>query len=127
MMTPTQFSGVCLVTGDVPRLRRFYEQALQVGATGDDSPAILEVQGAQLTLFPADGIEDLAPGAMQGAGTGCVILEFAVEDVDRAAERLTGLGAPQVKPPQTHPWGRRSAWFRDPDGNLLNLYSAVAG
>ena len=124
-MNLPQFTGICLVSSDVPRLRLFYEQAFQVRAAGDDYPAILEIQGAQLTIFPSRGMEDMAPGSMQDAGTGSVILEFAMDDVDLMAERLIELGAPQVKPPQTYPWGRRSAWFRDPDGNILNLYSVV--
>jgi len=31
-----------------------------------------------------------------------------------------------VKPPTTQPWGNRSIYFRDPDGNLINFYSRVA-
>ena len=33
---------------------------------------------------------------------------------------------PIVKPPTTQPWGRRSVWFRDPDGNIVNFYADVA-
>ncbi len=44
-----------------------------------------------------------------------------MDDVDAEYERLAGLGIEVVKPPTTQPWGVRSAWFRDPDGNLLNL------
>jgi len=28
-----------------------------------------------------------------------------------------------VQEPTTQPWGYRSMLFRDPDGNLINLYS----
>ncbi len=28
-------------------------------------------------------------------------------------------------PPTTFPWGNRSIYLRDPDGNLINLYSLV--
>ena len=41
---------------------------------------------------------------------------------DADAARLVAAGAPVVKPPTSQPWGRRSAWFRDPDGNVVNLY-----
>jgi hypothetical protein len=35
---------------------------------------------------------------------------------------LLGSGARSLKPPTTQPWGRRSLWLRDPDGNIVNLY-----
>jgi len=31
-----------------------------------------------------------------------------------------------VKAPSTQPWGNRSIYLRDPDGNLVNLYTRVA-
>jgi hypothetical protein len=31
-----------------------------------------------------------------------------------------------VLEPTTMPWGNRSALFRDPDGNLVNLFSRPA-
>ena len=30
-----------------------------------------------------------------------------------------------VKPPTTQSWARRSVWFRDPDGNIINFYANV--
>jgi predicted ester cyclase len=36
------------------------------------------------------------------------------------------MGVPVVKPPETYPWGRRSAWFRDPDGNIINFYMVTS-
>ena len=124
-MSPTQFIGVCLITHDVPRLRQFYEQVLQVKGEGDENHVDLSAQGAIFTLFSWQGMEEMAPGSMGGAGMGSVILEFQVANVDVEAQRLEGLGVPLVKPPLSYPWGSRSAWFRDPDGNIFNLYSVI--
>ena len=79
-----------------------------------------------MTLFSSLGMEEMAPGSMLGVGYGGLTLEFQVEDVDQETARLTSLHVPLVKPPLTYPWGRRSAWFRDPDGNILNFYSIVS-
>jgi uncharacterized glyoxalase superfamily protein PhnB len=35
------------------------------------------------------------------------------------------MGIKMVKPPQTHPWGARAFWFRDPDGNIVDFFSRV--
>jgi uncharacterized glyoxalase superfamily protein PhnB len=63
---------------------------------------------------------DAAPTA---ASNGSVIVEFLVEDVDAAFERLRDRLDDVVLPPTTMPWGNRSTLFRDPDGNLVNLFS----
>ena len=54
-----------------------------------------------------------------------VILPFQVADVDSEYERLRRLEVDWVKPPTTQPWGNRSIYFRDPDGNLISFYSRV--
>jgi catechol 2,3-dioxygenase-like lactoylglutathione lyase family enzyme len=48
-----------------------------------------------------------------------------VEDVDTQYERLKALGVTLIKLPATYPWGARSVWFRDPDGNIIDFYSLV--
>ncbi|WP_396327833.1 VOC family protein [Jatrophihabitans lederbergiae] len=45
--------------------------------------------------------------------------------VDREYERLTPLVDQWVQKPTTMPWGNRSIMFRDPDGNLVNLFTPV--
>ena len=62
------------------------------------------------------------------AGTGPerrdeVILDFEVADVDAEYERIARLGVTVVMPPKTQPWGSRSMIFRDPGGNLVNVFS----
>jgi len=69
----------------------------------------------------------MVPGLMAGSGAGNCFLEFEVEDVDQDYERLKALNVKVAKPPTTQPWGVRSVWFRDPDGNLVNFYAHVAG
>jgi catechol 2,3-dioxygenase-like lactoylglutathione lyase family enzyme len=59
-------------------------------------------------------------------GTGGFTLGLQVDDVDAEHARLVALGVPIVKPPETYPWGARSVWFRDPDGNLVDVYARVA-
>ena len=57
------------------------------------------------------------------------MLEFQVEDVDADYARLQQahhVVIEWVKPPTTQGWGNRSIYFRDPDGNLVNLYSRVS-
>ncbi len=54
-----------------------------------------------------------------------MIIEFQVDDVDKEYERLKTLVSDWVLEPTTMPWGNRSMLFRDPDGNLVNLFAPV--
>jgi catechol 2,3-dioxygenase-like lactoylglutathione lyase family enzyme len=120
-----RFNGICLVTRDVLRLRSFYAAILQVEVKGDDTFTMLSTQGAALSIFTETGMERMAPGSMQHSGCGRYTLEFEVEDVDWEFERLKALDVSFVKPPTTQTWGRRSVWFRDPDGNIINFFAHV--
>jgi catechol 2,3-dioxygenase-like lactoylglutathione lyase family enzyme len=118
-----RFNGICILSPQVERLADFYHHVLGVDYQRDGDNFAFFTQGAELSIFSWQGIEQMVPGCMTGAGCGGYTLEFEVEDVDQQHERMIAMGVPVVKPPVTYPWGRRSAWFRDPDGNILNFFS----
>jgi catechol 2,3-dioxygenase-like lactoylglutathione lyase family enzyme len=123
-----RLTGICVITRDVARLRAFYAAALDLLPDGDDTFTLFSAGGASLSLFEAAAMERMAPGSTARAGTGGYTLEFEVptsDDVDLHHERARSLGAPIVKPPTTQTWGRRSVWFRDPEGNIVNVYTKV--
>ena len=55
------------------------------------------------------------------------MIEFRVDDVDAECARLLQIPVEWVKTASTQPWGNRSMYFRDPDGNLVNVYTRVIG
>lgn len=118
-----KFAGICLITENVPALAAFYTKVLGVEADGDETHVELRTEGAGLAIYSSDGMESLAPGSMTGAGYGSFTLSFEVQDVDVEYGRLKTLGVNFVKLPTTHPWGARSCWFRDPDGNIVNFFT----
>ncbi len=120
-----RFSGVCLVTRDIQRLAAFYRTLLQVEPEGDDIHVNFALDGAGLAIYSVQGMEGMAPGSMASAETGACVLMLEGEDCDGEYHRLAAAGVPVVKRPATYPWGARSAWFRDPDGNIVDIYSAV--
>ncbi len=122
----TNINGICIITDDVQRLAAFYGEALEVPFECDDAYGFVRAPGASLSFYSKDGMERMAPGSMQAAASGAITIEVQVDDVDRAHQRMLAMNAPVVKPPTTQEWGWRSAWFRDPDGNILNLCAPVA-
>ncbi|HUE20354.1 MAG TPA: VOC family protein [Bryobacteraceae bacterium] len=69
--------------------------------------------------------EKYIPGSAEPANNRSAILEFRVEDVDKEYAMLKSFVKVWVKPPTTQPWGTRSIYFRDPDGNLVDFFAPV--
>jgi catechol 2,3-dioxygenase-like lactoylglutathione lyase family enzyme len=120
-----KFSGVSLISADVPALAAFYTLALGCQPEGDNIHSEFVLDGLSLAIFDRQAMEQMAPGSMQGAGSGNVTLALEVEDVDKEYERIKALGFTFVKQPATHPWGARAFWFRDPDGNIVDFYTQL--
>ena len=55
------------------------------------------------------------------------MLCISVEDVDEEARRLQGLGIELAAAPTDHePWGMRTVYARDPEGNLVEFYGPLS-
>jgi catechol 2,3-dioxygenase-like lactoylglutathione lyase family enzyme len=113
----------CLISNHVRRLVDFYEPILGQKAkwSGEDY-AEFPTDAGVLAIFSAEAQEKYIPGSTEAARNKSVILEFRVTDADQEYSRLQGLVSVWVKPPTTQPWGTRSFYFRDPDGNLVDFY-----
>lgn len=117
----------CLVTAHVSELVEFYKRVLLLEPrTMSDQYAEFATGVGVLALFSAKAQEVYIPGSAQPAQNRSVILEFRVADVDREYERLRNIVKSWVKGPTTQPWGTRSIYFRDPDGNLVNFWMPVS-
>ncbi|MDF2652118.1 MAG: glyoxalase [Paenibacillus sp.] len=49
-------------------------------------------------------------------------LEFKVTNIDEEYERLKDLGVTFIKEPTVQPWGNKSFYFSDPDGNPISFF-----
>lgn len=116
--------NTCLITGNVDQLVQFYESILSKKAqwSGKDYAEFHTGIGV-LAIFSVAAQEKYIPGAAKAARNQSAILEFSVTDLDKEYARLQGLVKTWVKPPTTQPWGTRSIYFRDPDGNLVDFYT----
>lgn len=116
-------TNVCLITTNVSRLVNFYEEVLGIKAQwSGEQYAELRTGVGVLAIFSADAEEKYIPGSANAASNRSAILEFKVTDVDEEYRRLQPIMTIWVKKPTTQPWGTRSVYFRDPDGNLVDLY-----
>jgi len=121
------FVSIRVITGDVERMARFYEQATGRPVTRrTEDFAELVTPSATMAIASTRTIQMFGAGAAHQADNHSVIVEFRVEDVDAEYEKLKGLGCDMVLEPTTQPWGNRSLLFRDPDGNLVNFFTPAS-
>lgn len=118
-------ASIRILTDDVPRLVQFYEALVGASARWV-TPAFAAVPAGQTEVAIAS-TESLAlsntPDAAEPRANRSIYIEFLVDDVDAEYERLRGDVVTEfVLEPTTMPWGNRSVLFRDPDGNLINLF-----
>ena len=121
-----------IVTDDVERLAAFYARLVGVPVALNEyyvevhaGPMSVGFSKRRFTEYhrssPARGTGGAGNGT-QDRGTE-TILDFLVDDADAEYERIRVLGVEWVMPPATQPWGNRSMIFRDPEGNLINVFS----
>ena len=117
------FASIRMITDDLEPVVRFYEQVTGMPAVWP-APVFAELQLPSCTIaFGHTQTAQLFNNSAQPADNHTVIIEFLVDDVDSEYERLKPLVSDWVQEPTTMPWGNRSILFRDPDGNLVNIFA----
>lgn len=120
------FASVRIITDDVDRLVEFYEKIMGVSAERP-APVFAELvmPSCTLAIGHSQTVQLFGAGSAVAANNRSVIIEFHVHDVDAEYERLKPFVDEWVKEPTTMPWGNRAVLFRDPDGNLVNLFTPM--
>jgi predicted enzyme related to lactoylglutathione lyase len=120
------FASIRIITDELDRLVAFYEQVTGVSAERP-APVFAELvlPSATVAIGHSQTVELFGADSARAADNHTVIIEFLVDDVDAEYARLKPLVDDWVQEPTTMPWGNRSVLFRDPDGNLINLFKPV--
>jgi predicted enzyme related to lactoylglutathione lyase len=121
-----KFVSTRIITADVKGLVSFYEMVTGVGATwGNELFAEIPTPVGTLAIGSDKTVPLFGQGSAESASNRSAIIEFIVDDVDAEYARLVGQLEEVVTKPTTMPWGNRALLFRDPDGNLVNLFTPV--
>ena len=116
-----KFASVRLIAADMKAMVAFYEQ--MTGQTADWlAPQFAEsvTSAATLAIGSAETVATFAEGSAQPGANRTAILEFMVDDIDAAFDRLKG--AELVHEPKLLPWGNRTFQVRDPEGSAVSLF-----
>jgi predicted enzyme related to lactoylglutathione lyase len=121
------FVSIRIITADIKRLARFYEQITGISVTMySEDFGELKTPACTLAIGSTRTLQLFGGDVARPAANDTAIIEFRVDNVDHEYERLKKVFSEFVQEPTTMPWGNRSLLFRDPDGNLINFFTPVS-
>ncbi len=109
---------------DLPKAKAFYTGIFSAGVVYDDGNCcVFKLHNIALNLLQAKQATALvAPAEVARAGLGArLLLTIKVADVDAVCAQLKAHGATLLNGPLDRPWGRRTAAFADPAGNVWEV------
>ncbi|AQZ62203.1 unnamed protein product [[Actinomadura] parvosata subsp. kistnae] len=95
----------------------------------DDESAVVRLGSIMLNLLRREQAPELVePAPVAGAGSGArALFTIRVADVDAVCAELEQHGVRLLNGPIDRPWGRRTAAFADPDGNVWEVAQILEG
>ena len=121
-----KFVSTRIVTDHVPTLAHFYELVTGIAPVGCSEHYVeIETAAAVLAICSKESVSIFNAGAAEPKDNRSVIIEFEVADVDCERARLANVVRKFEMEPTNQPWGSRSMLFRDPDGNLVNIFAII--
>ena len=115
---------VVLVVADLERALSFYAGTLGLALQHRAGQyAQMSAGTTRLSLYTREAMAETLGSALEVPSPAAPAFElgFKVADCDAAFAELVAAGTPAVVAPTTRPWGQRTAYVRDPDGNLIEL------
>ncbi|MDQ1609232.1 MAG: hypothetical protein QOE16_1964 [Microbacteriaceae bacterium] len=118
--------SIRLITDNVASLASFYERVTGGAAVHlNEHFAEVRTPSGTLAIGSTATVSLFGPDSARPADNHTAIIEFLVDDVDAEYLKLQDWITTFVNEPSTMPWGNRSLLFRDPDGNLVNIFTPV--
>lgn len=125
-----RLDGFGLLVRDMGRMIRFYRDVLgfEISESEDTSNVYLIKDGTLFLLYGREDFEKMTHRKYEYLGGVNGHSEIALyvdtfEEVDAEFRRTVGMGAEPILEPTTEPWGQRTCYIADPEGNLIEIGS----
>lgn len=125
-----KLDGIGLFVNDMPKMVRFYRDVLGFEITEDENATnvYLVKDGTLFMLYERKNFEKMTSRKYEYLKGFNGHFEIALyvdtfEDVDAEYQKAIAKGARSVLEPTTEPWGQRTCYIADPEGNLIEIGS----
>ena len=125
-----RLDGFGLLVNDMAKMIRFYRDVLgfEIREAENTSNVYLVKDGTLFLLYGRRDFEkmtgrrfDYVKGLNGHSEIALYVDTF--DEVDRAFQKAVESGAEPVLEPTTEPWGQRTCYIADPEGNLIEIGS----
>ena len=125
-----RLDGFGLLVDDMPAMVRFYRDVLGFEITeGEDAVNVYLIKdGTLFMLYERKNFENMTNRKyeyLKGLNGHFEIALYVdtFGDVDKEYARIIAQGGRSVLEPTTEPWGQRTCYIADPEGNLIEIGS----
>lgn len=129
-----RLDGFGIFVKDMAVMIRFYRDVLgfEIKESEDTVNVYLEKDGTLFLFYGRNDFEKMTNRKYEYVTglNGHYEIALSVdnyEQVDKAYNKVVELGAKPVMAPVTAPWGQRTCYIADPEGNLVEIGSFVKG
>lgn len=131
MITSLKITATVVFVDDLEGCRAFYRDVLGFTETFTDSVSVaFRVDEHDFVLLKTSEAAQMISAeavSLGHPGGHRVLLCAHATDIDATYDALREKGLVFIKPPVDQDWGRRTAYFADPEGNLWELWQPLAG
>lgn len=125
-----RLDGFGLLVGDMGKMVRFYRDVLgfEIKEAEETSNVYLVKDGTLFLLYGRNDFEKMTNRKyeyLKGINGHFEIALYVdtFDEVDTEYNKAVKNGAASVLPPTTEPWGQRTCYIADPEGNLIEIGS----
>ena len=121
-----KLDGIGLFVNDMGAMIRFYRDVLgfEIKETEDTQNVYLIKDGTLFMMYGRENFEKMTSRKYEYLKEVNGHFEIALyvdtfEEVDEKYEEIVAKGATSILEPVTEPWGQRTCYVADPEGNLI--------
>ena len=125
-----RLDGFGIFVNDIAKMIRFYRDVLSFEIKEDEntSNVYLKKDGTLFLLYGRKDFETMTNhkyGYAEGKNGHFELALYVdtFEEVDKAFADVVSKGAEPVMEPTTEPWGQRTCYIADPEGNMIEIGS----
>jgi catechol 2,3-dioxygenase-like lactoylglutathione lyase family enzyme len=125
-----RLDGFGIFVEDMASMVRFYRDVLgfEIKETEDTSNVYLVKDGTLFLLYGRKDFENMTGRRYEyvrglNGHTEIALYVDTFDEVDEAFKRIVENGGKAVLEPTTEPWGQRTCYIADPEGNLIEIGS----